>query len=154
MSKSERAFQAYFMQIAKPMNYHRIALLSGSGFPDVEGFHGARYSLVELKDLILGKRGDRKLRGLFEASQPPWYIQFFKAGGSRLFIAFRIRDFDESNRRYGLWKPTWDEVMQLGELSYSYLKSAASEYQEFPHCKTMIETIEHFGDQLKWKSQY
>jgi len=154
MPKSERAFQAYFMQIAKPMNYHRISLTSGSGFPDVAGFHGSRYSLVELKDLILGKRGDRKLRGLFEASQPPWFIQFFKAGGDRLFIAFRIRDFDESNRRYGLWKPTWAEVMDLGNLSYSYLKDVASGYQEFPICKDMIESIEHFGDKLKWKSQY
>lgn len=142
MSKQEKQFQSYFMKIAKPLNYHRTSLSSGGGFPDIVGFHGEKHSLVELKDLVLGKRGDRKLSGCFEDSQPPWYINYFKNGGSRLFVAFRIRDYDETNKRYGLWQLTKQTVLDLDTLKYSDLKEKWK-YTEYEMCKEMIEAIEH-----------
>ena len=144
MAKQEKSFQNYFTKLAKPLNYHRTSLSNGSGFPDITGFHGDRHSLVELKDLVLGKRGDRLLKQDFEPSQPPWYADYLKKGGTRLFVAFRIREWDESGKRYGLLKMTTPVLMKLinNELKYTDL-NCDDTYHEYVHCKDMIEEIEN-----------
>ena len=136
---NEKGYQNYFIKIAKPLNYHRIALINGNGFPDILGFHGSRHSLVELKDFALGKRGDKKLMPLFKPTQPPWYAEYFKDGGSRLFVSWRVTDWDESNKRYGLWQLTMSDVLNMGELKYSDLSDLL--YTEYSSCKDMIEII-------------
>jgi len=141
---NEKSFQNYFMKIAKPLNYHRIALINGTGFPDILGFHGAKHSLVELKDLQLGKRGDKKIRPLFKDSQPPWYAEYFKDGGSRLFVSWRVTDHDGSNKRYGLWQMRMKDVMEIDQIKYSDLENRL--YSEYPSCKDMIEIIQYLPE--------
>lgn len=147
MSKQEKSFQAYFMKLAKPLNYHRISLTNGSGFPDVIGFHGDRHSLVELKDLELGVRGDRKLRQFFEDTQPPWYAEYLAEGGKRLFVSFRIRNA-QGAKWYGLWQIEPISLKGLIANVFTYLDMCAvpKYYQEYKTCKEMIEEIE------KWPS--
>jgi len=143
MNKNEKSFQNYFMSIARPLNYYRISLVNGAGFPDIVGFHGEQHSLVELKDLILGKRGDRLLKQYFESTQPPWYLDYFERGGCRLFVAFKIRDSQDSSKWYGLLQLSKEIVLKLirNELKYSDLKNE-SEYEEYDTCKEMIMDIE------------
>lgn len=142
MSKAEKNFQNYFMKIAKPLNYYRTSLVNGSGFPDVIGFHGNRYSLVELKDIELGKRGDRKLKQLFQPTQPPWYSEYLAKGGNSLFVAWRVRDWDGSNKRYGLWVLGKSAVAHLINNDITYRDLVRFAYWEFKTCKKMIEEIE------------
>ena len=145
MKKNEKSFQNYFMKIAKPMNYHRTSLTNGGGYPDITGFHGSKHSLVELKDLVLGKKGERKLRQYFEDSQPPWYIEYFRRGGKRLFVAFRIRNSEESSKWYGLLQMTPDLVKRLAanELRYSDIMNHY-QYREYRQCTEMIKEIEEW----------
>ena len=140
MSKNEKQFQNYFMKVAKPFNFHRTAILNGSGYPDVTAFHGERHSLIELKDLVLGKRGDRKLIGLFEKSQTPFYVSYFQHGGKRLFVAWRVTDWNGSNKRYGVWKLNMHDAMGLSGRYYKDLSSR--NYREFSNCTEMIKAIE------------
>lgn len=140
----ERSFQNYFMSIAKPLNYYRTSLTSGSGYPDITAFHGERHSLIELKDIVLGKRGDKKLAGVFQPSQIPWYLNYFACGGCRLFVAFRITNADATNKRYGLWKLTKDDVLAIDEYYYSKLLEIDS-YREYKTLKELIEDIEKWG---------
>ena len=141
MSKNEKSFQNYFMKIAKPLNYYRTSLATGSGYPDVTGFHKGRHSLVELKDLELGKRGNKKLRQCFELSQPPWYMTYLRQGGTRLFVAFRIRDA-EDRKWYGLLRMTTCTVRMLAANEYSYRDMRESpNYKEFTSCKDMINNV-------------
>jgi hypothetical protein len=140
VSKNEKSFQNYFMKIAKPLNYYRTSLTSGSGYPDVTGFHGDRYSLVELKHIVLGKRGNKKLSSIFQDTQPPWYLNYFANGGTRLFVAWKVEDFDGSNKRYGLWKLTKHDVLTLDVIHYQDL-ATYKQYREFSSCKEMVESI-------------
>lgn len=146
MGKAEKSFQAYFLKVTKDLelNYYRTSLSNGTGYPDITAFHGVRHSVIELKDLILGKRGDKKLRQLFEDSQPPWYLDYLRKGGKRLFIAFRIREHDESGRRYGLLHVDREIVMMLMEncLYYHSLLKNGCPYKEFKTLKELIEEIE------------
>jgi len=144
---SEKSFQNYWMKIGKPLNHYRIALVNGTGFPDILALHGPKHSLIELKDFALGKRGDKKIAPLFKPSQFPWYIKYFQNGGTRLFVAFRICDHDESNKRYGLWHLTKEQVLHMDDLYYSDLSGdLGGEYKEYSSCKTMIEDIEKWGE--------
>jgi len=145
VKKNEKSFQNYFMKIAKPLNFYRTSLSTGSGFPDTLGIHGSRHSFVELKDLILGKKGERKLRQYFEDSQPPWYIEYFRRGGKRLFVAMRIRN--EEKKWYGLIQLTPELVMKLvaNDLKYTDLKESCH-YKEYHSCKDMVEHIEKWSD--------
>lgn len=141
----EKKFQNAFMKIAKPLNYHRTALVNGSGYPDITGFHGEKHSLVEAKFMVLGKRGDHKIRPLFKDSQPSWYVKYFMNGGTRLFVAIKITDWDESNVRYGLWQLTKEQVLYMDDLYYSELRTSA-DYKEYSSCKEMIMDIETWGE--------
>ena len=146
MSKDEKSFQTYFMTLAEPLNYYRTSLTSGSGYPDVTGFHGDKHSLVELKDIVLGKKGDRLLKQFFEITQPPWYLDYLQKGGTRLFVAWRIRDTREK-KWYGLLHLNKDLVMRLArnELRYSHLKKyCLGYYQEYSTCIDMVKDIEHW----------
>ena len=142
MGKSEKQFQNYFMKIAKLYNFYRTSILNGSGYPDVTAFHGERHSLIELKDLVLGKRGDRKLRGLFEETQPPWYIQYFLQGGKRLFVVWRVTEHDGSGKRYGVWKLTKVDTIQLSRNLLYYKGLINKQYIECSTVKKLIEIIE------------
>lgn len=143
MSKNEKGFQSYFMSLVKDKNYYRTALTNGTGYPDITADHGDLHSFIELKDIILGKKGDRLLKQCFENSQPPWYIQHIARGGKRLFIVFRIRDWDESNRRYGLWWLTSSSAKALAsnEISYSNLCNFA--FKTFRTLKDLIAALEY-----------
>jgi len=138
---NEKSFQNNFMKYGKPLNYYRIALINGTGFPDILGIHGPSHSLVELKFMVLGKRGDKKIRPLFKDSQIPWYLNYFMNGGTRLFAAFQIHDWDESNKRYGLWQLRKQDVLNMDEIRYSDLKEGVFLYTEYSSCKDMIEQI-------------
>jgi hypothetical protein len=144
-SRNEKQFQNYFMKIAKPLNFYRTSLVNGSGFPDVVGFHGERYSLVELKDLELGKRGNKKLKQCFQPTQPPWYMDYFARGGKRLFVAWRVRH--EDKKWYGLWHLQEPEVKALirNELYFSDLNDNPF-YTHYDNCKQMIEEIEEIEE--------
>lgn len=142
---NEKSFQTYFIHIGKPLNYHRIALINGNGFPDIVGFHGAKHSLVELKDLVLGVKGNKKIRPLFKDSQPPWYIRYFQDGGNRLFVSTRITNHDGGDRRYGLWQLTKQIVLDMDDLYYSDLRKMDT-YKEYHACKDMVEDIENWGE--------
>lgn len=144
---NEKSFQNYWMKIGKPLNHYRIALINGTGFPDILALHKGKHSVIELKDFALGKKGDKKLASLFKDSQPPWYINYFKNGGSRLFVAFRITDHDDSNKRYGLWQLCKRDVLNIDQLYYSDLThDAFIQYAEYSSCKEMIMDIESWGE--------
>lgn len=146
MTKDEKAFQNYFMKLAKPLNYYRTSLTSGGGFPDVLGIHGEYHSFVELKDMILGKTKDHLLKQFFEPSQPPWYMDYFFNGGKRLFVAWRIRSNQESGKWYGLLRLTPELVLSIvkNELKYSHIKYT-DDYEEFDTCIDMIREIEQWS---------
>lgn len=131
---SEKQFQDHFM---KNCNHaYRTALTSGSGFPDcvVIGRDGyARF--VELKILVLGKRGDKKLGNTFQLTQPAWFVKFLANKGKNLFVAFQI------DKTYGLLRVTKDFAMSVDALYYSDMKKM-DEYTEYPHVKDMIKELE------------
>lgn len=143
---SEKSYQNYWMKIGKPLNHYRISLINGTGFPDILALHGPKYSLVELKYLILGKKGDKKIYPLFKDSQPPWYINYFKNGGSRLFVSFCITEADGEGKRYALWQLTKQQVLDMDALYYSELKEHPL-YKEYKSCKEMIMEIEYWGEE-------
>lgn len=126
---SERAFQQYFMTQV-PHGY-RTALVSGGGFPDVLMIHGERHSLVELKVIELGKHGDKKLKGLFKPTQPPWFLQYLANGGERLFVVFKI----EGNG-YGILHVSREFITALDTVRYSDLFSY--DYKEY---RTLTELV-------------
>jgi len=143
---SEKAFQNYFMSVGKALNYHRTSLINGNGYPDITGFHGAKHSLVELKYVELGKKGNKKIRPLFKSSQPPWYIEYFKNGGNRLFVAFKIVDFGGDNKRYALWQLRKQDILDMDDLMYKDLShDPGFVYKEYTSCKVMIEEIQYWG---------
>lgn len=126
---NERSFQQYFMQQV-PHGY-RTALVSGGGFPDALLIHGEKHSLVEVKVLEIGTSGDKKLKGLFKKTQPPWFMEYLSKGGERLFIVFKIVDMG-----YGILRVSRNFVMKLDELHYSDLFSY--DYKEY---RTLTELI-------------
>jgi hypothetical protein len=111
---SEKSFQAYFMK-SVPHGY-RTALISGSGFPDCLLIHGDRHSLVELKILPIGPSGDKKLKGLFKPTQPPWYIDYLHSGGKRLYVVFKLES------TYGILHVDKSFVLNIDKVKYSDLK--------------------------------
>lgn len=125
---SEKSFQAYFMK-SVPHGY-RISLTTGGGFPDVLLIHGERHSLVELKVLELGKRGDRKLKGLFKPTQRPWYAGYLAKGGTRLFVVFRLE------KSYGCLYVDRDFLSVFDTVKYSDLSSHI--YFEYSTLKELI----------------
>lgn len=127
---SEKSFQSYFLKTV-PHGY-RTALLTGGGFPDVLLIHRDRHSLVELKVLELGKRGNKKLKGLFKPTQLPWYANYLSKGGTRLFVVFKI------GSRYGILHVDWGIVRGLEELHYSDLEEF--NYKEFETLKGLIDS--------------
>jgi hypothetical protein len=126
---SEKGFQSYFMKTI-PHGY-RTALISGGGFPDALLIHGSLHSLVELKLLELGKKGDKKLKGLFKPTQPPWYANYLSKGGSRLFVVFQV------GKRYGILHVGMAFVRELDDLYYSDLKRF--HYTEHDTLKGLID---------------
>ena len=130
---SEKSYQAYFMKLI-PHGY-RTSLTSGSGFPDLIMFHeDCGYSLVELKLLLVGPSGNKKLKNTFQLSQPSWYTVYIHKGGDRLFIAFKL------NKGFGLLKVTKDFLNNLNTLTYKDMLHLKS-YTEYPHLKQLIEGI-------------
>lgn len=130
---SEKSLQQYFMKTI-PHGY-RTSLTTGGGFPDVLLIHGDRHSLVELKVIELGKRGDKKLKGLFKPTQPPWYANYLVKGGTRLFVVFQI------GKRYGILHVGMLFVRELDDLMYSDLKRF--HYTEHNILKELIDV--HFS---------
>lgn len=137
---AEKTFQNYFIKTCN--HAYRTSLTSGSGFTDtlVIGIDGyARF--VELKILVLGKKGDKKLGSTFQLTQPAWYLSFLTGKGSRphrgknLFVAFQI------GTKYGLLKVTKDFVMSVDALYYSDMKKM-EEYKEFSSIKELVKEIE------------
>lgn len=126
---SEKAFQSYFMKIV-PHGY-RTALISGGGFPDALLIHSDRHSLVELKVLELGQRGNKKLGGLFKPTQPPWYAAYLSKGGTRLFVVLQV------GKRYGILHVDMDFVRALDTLFYSDLPNYR--YTEYETLKGLID---------------
>ena len=142
MSKNERSFQNYFMTLARPLNFYRTALATGSGYPDITGFHGDSHSLVELKDIELGPTGNKLMKQMFQKTQPRWYMEYLSKGGKRLFIAFRIRD-NQDRKYYGLWHPSIFEIKELAANNLTFKDVCASEYyRQYLVCVDMIEEIE------------
>lgn len=145
MGKQEKSFQNYVMKIGRPLGFYRTSLSTGSGFPDITAFHeNDRYSLIELKDLILGKRGDRLLKQFFEDSQPPWYAEYLQLGRKRLFVAFRVRNSEEASRSYALIQLNMNLVLRLSNnvLKFSDLKHEYG-YEEYDKCIDMLKAVEY-----------
>lgn len=130
---SEKALQSYFMKTI-PHGY-RISLTTGGGFPDILLIHGPLHSLVELKVIKLGKKGDKKLKGLFKTTQPPWYANYLSKGGTRLFVVFQI------GKRYGILHVDMAFVRELDDLMYSDLHRF--HYTEHDTLKELIDA--HFS---------
>ena len=131
---TEKVFQNYFLKHCT-LGY-RTSLSSGSGFPDciVMGRDGyARF--VELKELKLGKRGDKKLGNTFQLTQPSWYLKFLVNKGKNLFVAFQI------DKTYGLLRVTRDFVMGIDALYYSDMVKS-EHYKEFTSVKELIKELE------------
>ncbi len=126
---SETSFQKYFMKTVG--HGYRISLIQGGGFPDCLLIHGDRHSFVELKLLQVGPSGDKKLKGLFKPSQPPWYMNYLAKGGKRLFIVFKL------NEGYSALHMSMTFVRNLDKLRYSDLPSFW--YTEYKNLKKLIE---------------
>jgi len=131
---SEKTFQSYFLKHCH--HAYRTSLTSGSGFPDcvVMGRDGyARF--VELKVLTLGARGDKKLGGTFQLTQPAWFLKFLVGKGKNLFVAFQI------DKTYGLLKVTKEFVMNIDVLKYKEM-IRYYDYKEFTCIKDLIKELE------------
>ena len=138
MATSEKSFQAYFMKTV-PHGY-RTSLVNGSGFPDLIMFHGPNnYSLIELKMLLVGPSGNKKLKSLFKQSQGPWYYNYLSKGGDRLFVCFQL------NKGYGLLKVTKAFVHALDHIKYQEMKEMDT-YREFSTLKELIGTLGEESD--------
>jgi hypothetical protein len=132
---NEKAFQSYFMKVVD--HGYRTALLTGGGFPDVLLIHGDRHSLVELKVLEIGPSGNRKIKGLFKPTQPPWYLDYLYKGGTRLFVVTKVTQ--DGNSRYGLLPVTKSFCLSLGALKYSHLKDYG--YKEYKTLKELVSEL-------------
>ena len=129
---SEKSFQAYFMKVVE--HGYRTSVLGSAGFPDCLLIHGDRHSLVELKLLEVGPSGNKKLKGLFKPSQPPWYMNYIAKGGTRLFVVFKL------NKGYSLLHVNIRFVRNLDELNYSDLPCFW--YTEYQNLKDLIKELE------------
>ena len=129
---SEMSFKAYFMKAVE--HGYRTALVTGSGFPDCLLIHGDRHSFVELKLLKVGPSRDKKLKGLFKKTQPPWYMNYLSKGGKRLFVLFKL------NKGYGLLHVNMGFVRDIDTLKYSDLLRYPYPYiyAEYPSLKKLI----------------
>ena len=134
---SEKSFQQYFMKTI-PHGY-RISLIQGGGFPDCLLIHGDRHSLVELKLLEIGPSGDKKLKGLFKQSQPPWYLNYLAKGGTRLFVVFKIV-FSDTVCSYGVLHVQTRFIRDLDDIRYRELFD--HDYVERATVKEVIYEIE------------
>jgi len=126
---NEKMFQKYFLR--KAGHGYRISLTTGGGFPDVLLIHGDRHSLVELKMIEIGPSGDKKIGGIFKATQPPWYMNYLANGGTRLFVVFHL------NSTYGVVHVDRDFVMAIDSMRYSDLPKF--KYKEFDKLTDLIE---------------
>lgn len=129
---SEQAFQNYFLSIVE--HGYRIAQINGGGFPDILLIHNSLHSFVELKELTLGPSGDKKLKGLFKKSQPPWYANYISKYGERLFVVFKIVT-SEGQKKYGVLRVYWKFVTEIPNVRYSDLKDY--DYREFDTLKEL-----------------
>ena len=127
---SETSFKAYFMKIVE--HGYRTALVTGSGFPDCLLIHEDRHSFVELKVLEVGPSSDKKLKGLFKKTQPPWYMNYLAKGGTRLFILFKL-----NRGYYGILHVNKEFVRDLDSLHYSDLPGYY--YAEYASLKNLIK---------------
>jgi hypothetical protein len=134
---SEKSFQSYFMKTVE--HGYRTSVVGSAGFPDVLLIHGAWHSLVELKYMQIGPSGDKKLKGLFKPSQPPWYMNYLVKGGERLYVAFKI-DFSDGVHSYGLLRVCMDFIRELNDLWHSELFNY--NYTEYATLTELIK--EHF----------
>ena len=126
---SETSFKAYFMKIVE--HGYRTALVTGSGFPDCLLINRDQHSFVELKKLEVGPSGDKKLKGLFKKTQPPWYMNYLVRGGTRLFILFKL------NSGYSILHVNMDFVRNLDTVKYSDLPGYY--YAEYASLKNLIK---------------
>lgn len=134
----EKSFQSYFLSKS---NAYRTSLTNGSGFPDCIACckDGLRVNFVELKVLRVGVSGDKKLRGLFEDTQIPWYAEHvIKKGCKNLYVLFSL------NKGYGLLKVNKHFIMDINDLYYSVIKRASNTYQykEYKFLKEVIRILE------------
>ena len=135
---SEKSFQSYFMKLAK--HAYRTSLTTGSGFPDVIVVHeNDTVSFVELKMLLVGPSGDKRLKSLFKPSQPPWYRNFIFKGGRKVFVAFKL------NNGYGLLRVTVEFIANIDTIKYSQMKKMGT-YSEYTTLKELLENMETRDD--------
>ena len=134
---SEKNFMNYFMKTVE--HGYRTSLIAGGGFPDCLLIHGERHSLVELKLLEIGPSGDRKLKGLFKQSQPPWYMNYLAKGGYRLFVVFKTIPWGKPNC-YGLLHVSREFVRDIDTVKYSDLERYY--YKESPRLTDLLLVLE------------
>ena len=91
---------------------------------------GNEHYLVELKLLQIGLSGNKKLKGLFKPTQPPWYLNYLAKGGRRLYVVFKL------NKGYGVLLVTREFVSNIDKVKYSDMVSPL--YQEYPTLKELI----------------
>lgn len=134
---SEKNFQSYFFRTV-PHGY-RTALTTGGGFPDGILIHGDRHSMVELKIIEIGPSGNKKIKGLFKKTQPPWYWQYLAKGGTRLYVVFRIGGLKDA---YGVLRVTNDFLRSIDTIDYKGL-CQMPEYTEHDNLTDLLK--EHFS---------
>ena len=120
---------SYFLKQV-PHGY-RTSLINGSGFPDALLIDGAEHYLVELKLLEIGPSEDKKLKGLFKPTQPPWYAEYLAKGGTRLYVVFKLE------KSYGALKVDKRFVENIDSVRYSDLSQY--HYTEYKVLKELIE---------------
>jgi hypothetical protein len=126
---SEKSFQQYFLR--NVAHGYRTELTTGAGFPDVLLIHGSRHSLVELKILKIGPSGNKKLKGLFKKSQPPWYWNYVSKGGTSLYVLFRL------DGTYGLLGVNRHFLTDLETVTYKDLPKYC--YKEYGSLQYLIK---------------
>ena len=113
---------------------YRTSLVNGGGFPDILAIRNREHFFIELKMLLLGVTGNKKLKGLFKPSQVPWYFQYLKKGGESLYVMFKL------HKTYGLLKVNEDFCRDIGILNYLDMKDGYKyQYKEYSTLKELID---------------
>ena len=128
---NEKSFQTYFMKIL-PHGY-RTSLVNGSGFPDILAIRREEHFLIELKMLHIGVSGNKKLKGLFQPTQIPWYYRYLKEGGTRLYVMFRLED------NYGLLHVSKEFCKNINTLKYLDMVKDWANYTEYKSLKELVD---------------
>ena len=127
---SEKSFQSYVMKILP--HAYRTSLVNGSGFPDILAIRDKEHFLIELKMLHIGPSGNKKLKGIFQPTQIPWYYRYLKEGGTRLYVMFRLED------NYGLLHVSKEFCRNIS--TYKYLDMyVSSRYKEYKTLKELVD---------------